>query len=96
MEEYYKEIPNIMGIEKKGRNLSKTKVTVVSIGYTGKGDVLVQRKIERIKTLKVTILSMKKNHEYVRILQAIIKVGKFAHFYYSHNIKARGEGKKGG
>lgn len=25
-----------------------------------KGDVLVQRKIERIKTLKVTILSMKK------------------------------------
>ncbi len=43
MEEYYKEIPNIMGIEKKGRNLSKTKVTVVSIGYTGKGDVVVQR-----------------------------------------------------
>ena len=43
MEEYYKEIPNIMGIEKKGLNLSKTKVTVVSIGYTGKGDVVVQR-----------------------------------------------------
>lgn len=60
MGEYYKEIPNIMGIEKKGRNLSKTKVTVVSIGDTGKGDVVVQRKIERIKTLKVTILSMKK------------------------------------
>ena len=49
-----------------------------------------------LKPYKSDAVVHEKNHEYVRILQAIIKVGKFAHFYYSHNIKARGEGKKGG
>lgn len=33
------------------------------------------------------MLSMKKSHEYVRLLQAIIKVGKFAHFYKSAYIE---------
>ena len=58
--------PKYCGCREKGRSLCKTKVTVVSIGCTGKGDVLVQRKIERIKTLKVTMLSMKKSREYIR------------------------------
>lgn len=39
------------------------------------------------------MLSMKKSHEYVRLFQAIIKVGKFAHFYKSAYIEAKREGK---
>lgn len=52
--------------ERRGKvtPLSKTKVTIMSIGYIGKGDVVVQRKIE--KPLKVTMLSMKKSREYIR------------------------------
>lgn len=41
------------------------------------------------------MLSMKKSHEYVRLFQAIIKVGKFAHFYKSAYIEAKREGKEG-
>ena len=33
----------------KGDAVVQKKVTFVSIGYTGKGDVVVQRKTERIK-----------------------------------------------
>ena len=48
MEGYSIEKPKYCG-HRRGDAVVQKKVTFVSIGYTGKGDVVVQRKTERIK-----------------------------------------------